>query len=176
MAEQLAIEIVQCQKKDLELLREVGLVTFSAAFEAENTPEDYEAYVSQAFDRVTITKELDQPASAFFFAKTTEGDVVGYSKLNFPAAQQEHFGDDCLEIQRIYSLPAFYGLGIGKALMEHAFEIARQHGFSFVWLGVWEHNPRAIRFYEKHGFEVFGQHPFLFGSDLQTDLLMRKYL
>ncbi|NLA43929.1 GNAT family N-acetyltransferase, partial [Candidatus Saccharibacteria bacterium] len=39
--------------------------------------------------------------------------------------------------------------------------------------GVWEHNDKAIRFYEKLGFRPFGEHLFMLGSDPQTDLLMR---
>jgi len=54
--------------------------------------------------------------------------------------------------------------------------IAAKEGFKTVWLGVWEHNPKAIAFYEKWGFEKFGAHSFMLGTDAQTDLLMKKNL
>jgi ribosomal protein S18 acetylase RimI-like enzyme len=41
-----------------------------------------------------------------------------------------------------------------------------------MWLGVWEHNPRAIAFYHKHGFVDVGDHVFLLGEDPQTDIIM----
>lgn len=41
-------------------------------------------------------------------------------------------------------------------------------------LGVWEHNHRALRFYEKNGFIAFGTHIFQLGNDQQTDILMKK--
>jgi ribosomal protein S18 acetylase RimI-like enzyme len=41
---------------------------------------------------------------------------------------------------------------------------------------VWEHNQRAIGFYEKIGFERFGQHIFLLGRDPQNDWSMKKKL
>jgi ribosomal protein S18 acetylase RimI-like enzyme len=44
---------------------------------------------------------------------------------------------------------------------------------SDAWLGVWEDNHRAIRFYEKNGFEKFDSHPFILGESKQTDLLMK---
>ena len=47
---------------------------------------------------------------------------------------------------------------------------------SYVWLGVWEQNPRAIRFYEKNGFVPFDTHVFILGEDKQTDILMKKIL
>jgi ribosomal protein S18 acetylase RimI-like enzyme len=45
-----------------------------------------------------------------------------------------------------------------------------------MWLGVWEYNPRAQRFYEKNGFRMVDKHTFVLGSDPQTDLLMQKEL
>ena len=64
----------------------------------------------------------------------------------------------------------------GNHLMEACLNLARQGGHKVIWLGVWEHNPRAISFYEKWGFEKFGSHLFMLGNDLQTDLLMKKNL
>ena len=45
-----------------------------------------------------------------------------------------------------------------------------------IWLGVWEHNVSAIRFYERNQFQLFGKHSFILGSDEQTDLLMELHL
>jgi diamine N-acetyltransferase len=157
------------------LLLEVGLSAFRAAFEADNTPEDFNAYISKAFDLEVLKAELRNEASEFFFAKQND-EIAGYLKLNHPLAQGENLGNNCLEIQRIYSMPAFYGKGVGEALMQKSIAIAKENNYEFVWLGVWERNPRAIRFYEKKGFEIFGSHPFLFGTDLQTDILMRRLL
>jgi diamine N-acetyltransferase len=60
--------------------------------------------------------------------------------------------------------------------MQSCLDYIQQQGCDTVWLGVWEHNPRAIAFYEKWGFEKFGAHDFLLGTDLQTDILMKKKL
>lgn len=175
MVEHPSIEIVACGQDDLAVLLEVGLQAFSEAFESLNNKADYDAYVAMAFDPAVLAAELAIPASEFYFAKVND-QVAGYLKVNHPPVQQEDFGNKCLEIQRIYCLSDYYGQGVGNALMQQSIEIARAHHYDFIWLGVWEHNPRAIRFYQKQGFEVFSSHPFLFGSDLQTDLLMRKFL
>jgi ribosomal protein S18 acetylase RimI-like enzyme len=45
-----------------------------------------------------------------------------------------------------------------------------------LWLGVWEKNEPAIRFYEKNGFKKFSKHIFKLGNDEQTDLLLKKTL
>jgi ribosomal protein S18 acetylase RimI-like enzyme len=43
----------------------------------------------------------------------------------------------------------------------------------FIWLGVWEENQKAIRFYKKNGFVEFGKHIFRLGDDDQTDIMMK---
>jgi ribosomal protein S18 acetylase RimI-like enzyme len=60
--------------------------------------------------------------------------------------------------------------------MEAAIQIAMDHKKAVIWLGVWEHNRRAIDFYIKWGFKRFGEHIFMLGEDAQTDLLLRKTL
>ncbi|HCX09280.1 MAG TPA: GNAT family N-acetyltransferase, partial [Hyphomonas sp.] len=47
-------------------------------------------------------------------------------------------------------------------------------GVNWVWLGVWEHNQKAIAFYAHQGFEPFGRHSFRLGDDVQIDVMMRK--
>jgi ribosomal protein S18 acetylase RimI-like enzyme len=42
------------------------------------------------------------------------------------------------------------------------------------WLGVWEHNPRAIAFYRKSGFVEVGDHVFPVGRDPQRDVVMAR--
>ena len=169
------IKLVRCKTEDLDLLREIGLRAFKEAFESLNNPADFAAYIAKAFDFGKLRQELENPASAFFFAKN-RGEVVGYLKVNYPGAQTDPQGDNCLEIERIYTFKAHFGQGVGEFLLKKAFDIAQAKNHDFVWLGVWNQNERAIRFYEKHGFVRFGQHDFWLGNDLQTDLLMRVLL
>jgi ribosomal protein S18 acetylase RimI-like enzyme len=65
------------------------------------------------------------------------------------------------------------GQAIGQSLLDHAKQLAKEQNAHFLWLGVWEHNPGAIRFYERNGFQKFGEHPFILGKDVQNDFLMR---
>jgi len=60
--------------------------------------------------------------------------------------------------------------------MDHFETIGKQLKVEMLWLGVWERNPNAIAFYEREGFEVFGEHSYLLGTDLQRDLMLRKLL
>jgi ribosomal protein S18 acetylase RimI-like enzyme len=100
-------------------------------------------------------------------------EILGYLKLNFTDAQTEKLEENHFEIERIYVLKAFLGQKIGQILFDKAIEIGREKNLEYVWLGVWEENHRAIRFYGKNGFEIFGKHDFVLGEDVQTDLLMK---
>jgi ribosomal protein S18 acetylase RimI-like enzyme len=49
-------------------------------------------------------------------------------------------------------------------------------GSGVAWLGVWEHNPRAITFYGKLGFVACGEQVFPLGNDPQRDIVMARPL
>ncbi|MCB0820060.1 MAG: GNAT family N-acetyltransferase, partial [Bacteroidetes bacterium] len=78
-----------------------------------------------------------------------------------------------LEIERVYVLKEFHGMHVGRKLLEKAIELANSQNSEFVWLGVWEKNHKAIRFYEKNGFKPFDKHIFRLGEDEQTDIMMK---
>ena len=123
--------------------------------------------------KISSPGELSNPNS-FFYVAEVNGHVVGYLKLNTAHAQTEPQAADALEIERIYVLGSYHGGGVGQALYHHAMSVAQDRKASYVWLGVWEHNHRALRFYEKNGFTAFGTHIFQLGNDQQTDILMKK--
>jgi len=101
---------------------------------------------------------------------------AGYIKINFNDAQTEYKDKNALEVERIYVSGEHHGKQIGKQLLDFAINTARSKQFAYVWLGVWEHNGKAIGFYKHHGFEPCGSHDFMLGDDKQTDLLMKKML
>ena len=63
--------------------------------------------------------------------------------------------------------------GLVKAILDEIISLCRTKKVAFLWLGVWEANRAAIRFYERHGFKKFGEHPYFIGEDKQTDWLMK---
>lgn len=169
------IQIVKITPDDADILLQLAHKTFEDAFRHQNSPDDYDAYVAQAFTRKKILSEILNSDSFFYFAM--DGDEpVGYLKLNTGNAQTEHHDKNYLEVERIYILASQQGKRIGDQLLNFAIDLARQNNNDSIWLGVWEHNLGAQRFYQRHGFEPFGSHQFMLGNDVQTDLLMKKDL
>ena len=131
--------------------------------------------MEEGFSEDKLTTELEDQNAEFYFA-TLDNEVIGYLKLNFGASQTELKDDKALEIERIYVLQEFHGKKVGQILYNKAIEVAKDKKSDYVWLGVWEENPRAISFYKKNGFEEFDKHIFKLGNDEQTDIMMKLKL
>ena len=169
------IDIKRVTLNDINQLQEIGKQTFSETFSAGNTEENMKAYLEEGFSIEKLTAELINKNSEFYFA-TLDNKVIGYLKLNFGQSQTELKDDTALEIERIYVLKEFHGKKVGQLLYEKALQIAKQTSAAYVWLGVWEENPRAISFYKKNGFVEFDKHIFKLGNDEQTDIMMKLQL
>ena len=170
------IRLYRCTAKDLPTLAKISRETFVTAFEKDNNPDDFEVYVSEAFSSKTLKRQLEDPNTLFYFAFDEQDVLVGYVKINQNEAQTELKKKTSVELERIYVLPQYQGKNIGSQLLQKVIDLARTWKKKLLWLGVWEHNPRAIRFYERHGFIKFGEHPYFIGNDEQTDWLMRLEL
>lgn len=170
--------MIVVSKTSLEDLKAVQLIareTFFETFAEFNTEADMNKYLNENFSDEKIGAELSNPDSLFFIAWEDER-AIGYLKVNSGLAQTELQDQSSLEIERIYVKNTYHGKKVGQLLYEKALEIARLQNKSYLWLGVWEENPKAIRFYEKNGFVAFDKHIFKFGEDEQTDVMMKKVL
>ena len=169
------ITITKADVENLATVQQIGRETFFETFAEANTEADMEKYLAENFSNAKISAELNNPESQFFIAWRGE-NPVGYMKLNTGHIQTELQDPASLEIERIYVKSAFHGQRVGQLLYDKALEIARFEQKKYIWLGVWEENLKAIRFYEKNGFVAFDKHIFKFGEDEQTDIMMRKML
>lgn len=169
------IEIRRITVNDIKLLQEIGRQTFYETFSAGNSEENMTKYLEEGFSEEKLMSELNNEHSEFYFA-VIDDKVVGYLKLNFSSSQTELQDSISLEIERIYVLQKYHGKKVGQVLYEKSMQVAEDKKVDHVWLGVWEENPRAIRFYQKNGFEEFDKHIFRLGDDEQTDIMMKKFL
>lgn len=157
--------------QDIEKLQEIGKRTFAETFASENSEENMAEYLKNKFSTEQLKTELTDKNADFYFAELN-GKTIGYLKINVGQSQTEIKDKNTLEIERIYVLKEFHGKKVGQILYEKAIELAKRKNVEYVWLGVWEQNPRAIRFYEKNGFVAFDKHIFKLGDDEQTDIMM----
>lgn len=144
-------ELVIISKASLDDLKAIQLIakeTFFETFAEANTEEDMKKYLSENFTDAKVTTELSNPDSQFCIA--WDGEIpIGYLKVNSGQAQTELQDANSIEIERIYVKNAYHGKKVGQLLYEKALEIAKAQKKKYLWLGVWEENPKAIRFYKK---------------------------
>jgi diamine N-acetyltransferase len=171
------IEIRFAAVEDAETLTRIAWKSFYDAFadHPKNAPDDLKSYMDEAFTQKTIAGELADNDITYFIAEI-DGEMVGYAKLKRNSREDCTSGENPIELCRLYSVNEFIGKGIGKTLMLHCLKYAEENANDFMWLGVWEYNFRAQKFYEKFGFEKCGEHVFQLGKDPQIDWVLQKKL
>ncbi len=169
------IQIKTAGAEDAPLVVELSRRTFYETFAQYNTEENMRIFMEEQFPKEKQLAEVGAPGRIFLLAYDND-EPVGYASLRESEPPQELAPDKAIEIVQLYSEQKMIGKGVGAALMEACLDMARRQGKDWVWLGVWEHNQRAITFYQKWGFERFGEHVFFVGLDAQTDWWMKKKL
>jgi diamine N-acetyltransferase len=122
--------------------------------------EIMQEYVNRSFSEEACRIELLDGAN-IFHAVFYNGEPAGYSKINLatphPLVQQQ----PVTKLERLYLLKEYYGLSLGHRLLQQAIDLSKEAGDKGLWLDVWKGNERAIRFYQKQGFETVGESGFV---------------
>jgi diamine N-acetyltransferase len=167
------ITIRPARTEDILLLTKLGQQTFFETFEAFNTKENMTLYAEEHFQPDVWEEEMEDVGSVFFLALDREMPV-GFTKLRIGHEPAEWQAMSCLEVERLYVVRDFLSKKVGAALMTHNIDYGVDNGYDALWLGVWENNIRAIRFYERWGFVGCGTQTFWLGNDPQQDVIMQK--
>jgi diamine N-acetyltransferase len=167
------VDIRLAGDEDAELIADLSRRTFYDTFASQNTKEDMDKFMSEQFTQEELMKEVGAEGNIFLIA-FINNEAVGYVKMREGEIRPELMNKPAIEIARIYAVNTMTGKGIGSALMQKCIEISKKKDKQLIWLGVFKKNKVAIDFYTKWGFEIFAEHSFLLGNDLQMDWLMKK--
>jgi ribosomal protein S18 acetylase RimI-like enzyme len=160
---------------DAEPLVALAERTFRDTFADDNSTDDMDAYVRDAFSLDRVRAQLAEDVNTFLLAfMDGKAQPDGYAKLRNATTDPSVTGPDPVELQRLYVDRSATGQGVGAALMRASLDAARSAVRRTLWLGVWERNARAISFYERWQFETVGEHVFRLGSDHQMDLITAR--
>jgi ribosomal protein S18 acetylase RimI-like enzyme len=158
---------------DAEALARLAEETFRRTFAADNTPEDMEAHCASAYGAAIQRGQIADAAIDTLVVEDERAELVAYAQLR-PGVPPGLTPPDPIELWRFYVESSHHGRGLALRLMTEVIERARRRGARTLWLGVWERNLRAHKFYRKCGFVEIGSHTFTLGRDRQTDLLMAR--
>ena len=158
---------------DAEMLRDLGSRIFVDTFAEANTQENMESYLATAFSLPQVRREIDDASSKVLISEI-KGGPIGYARLHAGPSPAEIVAQRPLELARLYIDHTQHGTGVAAMMMQRCVDVAREGDHDVLWLGVWEHNPRAQAFYRKWQFEKVGAQSFWLGDDEQTDWLMSR--
>lgn len=168
-------QISQVNIHQVHQLQKISKETFLAAFAKDNTEQNIKDYFEKAFSIKSLNNQINNQHSRFYFVHQQQ-ELCAYFKINIGDSQTEIRGTDGLELERLYIYPQYQNKGLGETILNEVKIKAILENKKYIWLGVWEHNLKAIKFYERFGFEQFDKHIYVLGDDAQTDWMMRLEL
>ncbi len=148
------------------------MTTFYEAYFEQDESSDLANYVLESFSPAQIEDELYNTDSTFFIAELN-GKAIGYAKLRENSTVDCLKNEKAVELHRIYILERVKGKGVGSKLLSRGFKTARAKGYKTLWLGVWEQNSAALKFYGKTGFVKVGELQFPYGKAVGTNYVMK---
>lgn len=160
----MSVTIRPATAEDINILAALGTTTCYEAYFELDPSSDLADYCARIYSPQNVRSEFDDPNSTYFIVEINDR-AVGFAKL------RENNRIDCLgdanaiELQRIYVLEKMKGQSVGKALMDRCLMSAREKGYDILWLGVWERNMAAQRFYERIGMKNVGTTGFNDGKN-----------
>ncbi|RYE28308.1 MAG: GNAT family N-acetyltransferase [Sphingobacteriaceae bacterium] len=167
------ISIRQITAEEAAEFTKFSSALFAETFAEFNSPEDMKLYLDESFAIDKIQKELTDLNTYCFYADKNSMPI-GCMKLILDDAS--FTGKKSAELSRLYVSKTYHNQKIGAQLMQFAIDFSLKNQAEKLWLGVWEHNQKAINFYQSWGLIKTGILDFKLGNDLQQDWLMEKIL
>jgi len=156
---------------DVAALVELGRNTFAIAYGDIVEVDDMKFYLSNIFAPELIRSEIAGSSVTYLLAEC-ESELMAYAKLVETPEPVNLSAGRVIELVRLYVRDGESGKGIGSAMLAAVEKRAREAGYSGIWLRVWEKNEAAIRFYERHDFQLVGSEPYLIGNTANPVVLM----
>ena len=172
----MVIEVSAVDAAEVSELADVAARTFPLACPPSVTPENVAAFIDENLSEARFREYLADPDRVVLGARE-DARIVGYVMLirgvpDDDDVQRAVTLHPAVELSKMYVLPDSHGAGISAALMTAALQRAEGLGAKCVWLGVNQQNPRAQRFYTKHGFTINGTKTFRLGTGIENDYVM----
>jgi len=169
------IRIRKAKIEEVPAVLELAVEVYTDTFAEHNSPENMQAFFNEVYTLEKFKEEFNELDSILYIA-LDDLKIVGFLRLRLNSEVDHQLGKNHIELQRLYIHRDYHGSSVSKLFMEEALNYAEEKKHEWIWLGVWEKNFRAQKFYTKYGFEKFGSHTFQMGDDPQVDWLLKKKL
>jgi|CXWL01.1.fsa_nt_gi GNAT superfamily N-acetyltransferase len=151
--------------------------TFMAAYGDIAPTATLDCYQNRVYAPASLAERIERHAIEVWVLRAIDAEPglpdAGYVQIGtqlgtVPVTGASH----ALEVQRFYLRPEYIGSGGGDLLMEKAQQRARELNAQRLHLSVYQIRPRAIRFYQRHGFRIVAPVQFFLDEVPFDDWLM----
>lgn len=150
------MRIRDAREKERPFIRTQRVKAYQAHAELIN--EEHWQALKQA-----ISSEADNEEEVELIVAESEGQIIG-SVVLFPPHTDAYEGYvdamDYPEIRMLAVNPEAQGKGVASALIAECIKRSREKGYSFIGLHTGEFMEKAIKLYERKGFERLPQYDF----------------
>lgn len=160
---------------DAAALAEISRETFVATFGALYPVADLKHFLAHAYGADIQAAELADPQTRHRLAEC-EGALIGFAKMGAFKLPCDTDGRRAAELHRLYLIADAKAQGVSDTLMDWTIAQARAMAAQDLYLGVYQGNARAQRFYTRFGFEIVGEYQFAVGSIRDPEYIMRRRL
>ncbi len=138
---------------DIEEIFSVRVKIWLKVYPSESYGVRRENLIEKFSHREKYLKKLREKINSH--GKTRQGWVV-LIQDRIVGFAEVFIEDEITNLETIYVLPEYQGMGIGKALLHKAFEFSQGRSIDKMVVKVVGYNKNAIAFYEKMGFNLIG--------------------
>jgi GNAT superfamily N-acetyltransferase len=150
--------------KDLEIVSALAYKIWPVVYKEMISQDQISYMLNWMYARETL--QHAHISGDFFYSYYHEEEAVGFIHL--------HPNQNTMKLQKIYILPEYQKLGIGKIFIGFCERLCRDKRFEELELQVNRENS-AVNFYLKNGFTIIKEEDFDIGNGfLMNDFIMKK--
>ncbi len=144
------------------------------AYAIEGITFEFANFIDEKFSKENIEKKIRENPDTLIISSYKD-NPIGVAEIIYKS--QCPIRQVALpELGKLYVLERFHGTGIAGQLIQKVEKIIRVKGYTELNLEVWSKNPKAIKFYEKHGYKSLGNVDFPMETNTYINLVMHKVL
>ncbi len=171
--------IERVTSKQITELAAFATASFMDTFAYLYTAENLDLFLKQSRSKEYYAKEISNPANHIWIIRDKDmsgAPIIGYAKVGPNSLPVTSPKNNALELAQLYIDKTHQGKGLGQTLLSHAIDIARQHSYLEVILGVYFKNIGAQKLYERNGFSKIAEYDFPVGTHIDREFIMLKTL
>lgn len=165
---------------DALALQNLMAASFPLACPKSVSPTDIQVHLARKCSAENFKSNIADENSIVIVA-CNGSELLGYVHLIFSETESAEVASvlssvsSNVKLNRFYVHPEVIGQGVAQKLMQRAFEIVHEFGWSALWLTVNKENERANKFYQKWGFQIVGESDFILGGSVQHDYVRERF-